>query len=682
MYYRFLNSDYMAGLSNFEGSLCHICALTLEGMRGTYHHQNYRSFVISRDSGCRICTWLWGRLVIRPPMDEKRSTFDISCLVVRGWDLYHTHFSIQCDWAPRVELKLSLCKQTSCRNDKSFITKPIRLWDTLDPNIGSNQSLQTIQGWISSCQEDHEHCKSFHAGLETFFPARVIDVADADSGTIYVKDREEVAAYHGKEERSGHSSTPNYPIYWTLSHRWGDPARIKQLLKTTESRLREGISLDELTPTFRDAILLVYRLGYRYIWIDSLCIFQDSRRDWHREVDTLADIYRHSFCNISAISSSYSPASTGLFGRRMVETNTLYPFVANIRVCDQSGDVNFGSWMIRNRSMWDHEIESAPLSRRGWVVQERFLARRLVHFTRSQIFWECLECTHCEAEPKESLLNLDREVVNRTGNWSYAYPKLTMAKIRTKSTAHLPKSLYDSFAHKSWRAIVTKYTSCYLTHESDKLAAISGIAKIFREFNGDRYLAGLWRDKLYLHLLWKVNRDDGEVVIQNKYAPSWSWASITGSNVEFIDVGKAYRSLIEFVDARIVTEPPGGDPTGVLRSAELDIECSLCSFLRVGGKTEIFNDEIGETRNIPCEYIFPDRYEIEVKFKKENEFAGACIPICEWRSPTARVTNFLLLKQESENRFKRIGIETIRWDAPALPRFERWASETSRITLI
>ncbi|KAI1213948.1 heterokaryon incompatibility protein-domain-containing protein [Annulohypoxylon truncatum] len=681
----------MSNISSLKWTLCNTCILSFEGVRD--HHQEYEDFVASKDTGCFLCIWLWESHMPAPigyRNSEKEPTFRISCLVVRGWDVYHTHFSIRCNWAPLAELKVSLRKLTSRQDLKGSIAKHVRLGDNLDPNIGSNQSLQKIQGWISSCQGKHEHCRSFHLGAKMFFPARIIDVTNASSNTIIVRDREEVMNQHEKEKRgrkmscsgssSEHMSTSSYPDYWTLSHRWGDPNKITQLLKTTESRLREGISLDELSPAFRDAILLVCRLGYRYIWIDSLCIFQDSTSDWHREVGSLVDIYRHSFCNISAISSSYNPAATGLFGRRRIRTRILYPFIANFRLRDQSGDVSNGSWLIHNKSIWDYEIERAPLSRRGWVVQERFLARRLVHFTRNQVYWECLECTHCEAEPKEKLLILDRERVNQTGNWNYAYPKLTMAKIRTSSTAPLPQGLNDAFTHKAWRAIVTKYTSCQLTKESDKLMAISGVAKTFGEFNGDTYLAGLWKDKIFLYLLWQTDGDKLNPPRRNGYAPSWSWASITGG-VRFMDIGPGYCSLIKLVDARIVTKPPGGDPTSLLLSAELDLECAVCSFRCVNKEEiEMYNDATG--RYIEHGYIndiFPDTLDIATTLLGRR---GVCVPICEWCSPTTRFTNLLLLKQESGNRFKRIGVQSMRWNAPMLPRFEKWASETSCITLI
>jgi hypothetical protein len=92
-----------------------------------------------------------------------------------------------------------------------------------------------------------------------------------------------------------------------------------------------------------------------------------------------------------------------------------------------------------------------------------------------------------------------------------------------------------------WRSIVTTYSACNLTQESDRLIAISGIAKKFQELYGDNYLAGLWQHDLYTDLLWKSNANDGNPVKSSEnFAPSWSWASISGGNVEF-NVGKPTR---------------------------------------------------------------------------------------------------------------------------------------------
>jgi len=229
-----------------------------------------------------------------------------------------------------------------------------RPWSTLDPNIGSSQDLQTIRTWISSCEASHEHCRP----PNTFFPARIIDVEDAYLGLVRLRNRDDVKMQHGikKEEMSRQTTSPGstsifrYPAYWTLSHRWGDPEYITQLLKTTEHRFREGIAFDDLSPTFRDAALLVHRLGYRYIWIDSLCIFQDSPTDWQQEANAMGDVYHHPYCNISAVGPSSNPSKEGLFRKRKSNARLLYPFKVNIKVRGRHGEGSDESWMVWNDS--------------------------------------------------------------------------------------------------------------------------------------------------------------------------------------------------------------------------------------------------------------------------------------------------------------------------------------------
>ncbi|KAI1052807.1 hypothetical protein LB506_010046 [Fusarium annulatum] len=134
------------------------------------------------------------------------------------------------------------------------------------------------------------------SGQGKYFPTRVSDVSRIKDGLLSLCERSEVL------ER-GHKYGDLWrecPPYWTLSHRWGNPELIVQLSQSTEDRLRPGIEVSDLSLTFRDAALLVHLMDFRYIWIDSLCIFQDSLREWQQEAKAMVDVYRHSFCNISA----------------------------------------------------------------------------------------------------------------------------------------------------------------------------------------------------------------------------------------------------------------------------------------------------------------------------------------------------------------------------------------------
>lgn len=549
-------------------------------------------------------------------------------------------------------------------------------WSKLDPYIGSPQSLESIGSWISACKaEDHKYCRP-PSDARSYFPSRAIDVQSACSGIVYLRDRNEVISRYGSgEDRFCHDGIPHaqvYPEYWTLSHRWG--SRVTQLRRETEHQLRGGISLESISPTFRDAALVVHRLGYKYLWIDSLSIFQDSETDWQREANTMVDIYRHSFCNISAISPSADPAVDpslcGLFRHRRDDMRLLFPFITNVGVRTSVSLVQLirGPWMAWNDSIWLHEIESAPLHSRGWVVQERFLSTRTIYFTQNQIYWECLESTSCEAHLS---LTTSKSVVRRGSEVSklgFKAARLVIAQAQA-GQPHKDRLRLQTLTF-TWFNILSTYVSCALTKDSDRLIAMSGVAKAFREANGDTYLAGLWKHTIHYGLLWKTKATSGTLIQSNEsYAPSWSWASVTttgtGASVELcVPTHRAttFKPLIRLIDERIIPEPPDGDTTGFLRSAELDIECVLSYFqlVRKFGSLNVYTAEAktqfyDKFTPLECN-VFMDTSDQAENFTRADVIEGICIPIC-------RVNGFemvgfyaLIVESAADSVFKRTGV--------------------------
>ena len=61
-----------------------------------------------------------------------------------------------------------------------------------------------------------------------------------------------------------------------------------------------GIGISLLRRSFQDAIYATRKLGHRYIWIDSLCIIQDSIEDWTIEAAMMNKVYSMCECNIAA----------------------------------------------------------------------------------------------------------------------------------------------------------------------------------------------------------------------------------------------------------------------------------------------------------------------------------------------------------------------------------------------
>ncbi|KAK7413623.1 hypothetical protein QQX98_007486 [Neonectria punicea] len=683
-----------------EGKLCDTCTATLNGENkinerkdyfgelgkfpfDNYHHQKYSGFVASKEGDCFICAWMWTKL---PPLPEiaASSTLDEFRIYCQKYG-ESIRFHVVCPWAADFGLKGSPPPPPWTELDA-------RPWSVLDSKIGSGQSLQKIQDWVLSCDKNHEHCRPPSSEAGAYFPTRVLDVDKAELGVVHLRNRNEIEAENGG----------TYPAYWTLSHRWGDPDLIPRLLLTTERRFRDGISLDDLSPTFRDAALLVRRLGQRYLWIDSLCIFQDSLSEWQQEAKVMVDVYRHSLCNISAIAASSDPASSGLFRSRKLDTRLLFPFKTDGKLLERSGNVADGPWIFWNDSVWADEVESAPLSTRGWGVQERFLAPRVVHFTENQVYWECLESMWCEADPTGELLILADEPGAQRTMTKTVYKKARLELARKKATlAASGAQHYDPrdrgqessgyWYHAQWGSVVSIYTNCALTKESDRLIAMAGIAKTFREVNGDIYLAGLWKRMIYTDLAWIANASDGAQVRRSEsYAPTWSWASVAGGHTTLSILRGKYGNLpiplIELLEARIVTEPPGEDTTGPLRSAELDIECMLYHYqwFREPSKLAVYSDEArtqcvfeDKTNKEP---LHLDTADLVRKFTETEEMVGLCMPICGSYGGYGGGSNvYIMLERLSDSLFNRIGL----FQGGGIGTWiDGWSGQGTRITLV
>ena len=168
--------------------------------------------------------------------------------------------------------------------------------------------------------------------------------------------------------------------YITLSHCWG-PDQSQLPLLTTKDNLeahKRGIELSQLPKTFQNAVTVARKIDVQYLWIDSLCIIQDDSEDWKKESQKMAQVFSLAYCTISATSAQNSREGFLPFPRKRA-----------VRIFDReiSGFDIYAC--ITDKSFKQAVDEDGLLSKRGWVLQERALSRRTIHFTGSQIFWEC-----------------------------------------------------------------------------------------------------------------------------------------------------------------------------------------------------------------------------------------------------------------------------------------------------
>lgn len=361
----------------------------------------------------------------------------------------------------------------------------------LAKSTASDATFELAKYWLERCLTHHRECCEVRPSPNQW-PTRLLAVGQEDTVRLVLT-----------------SELAQVPKYLTLSHCWGG-ADIIKLKAANFSSFRKSILLSALPKTFKDAIVITRRLGYEYLWIDSLCIIQDSAEDWSKESSIVGMIYRQSVCTIAALAAQNS--HEGCFTKR----NPLF-----YRHCRILGDSEKGVYVLgaTTPKMWVTGGYGQPckLNKRGWVVQERLLSPRTLYFGPRSIGWECIECEATETEPDEQN--------SFSGQVDTLRPKRTFAflgRYISKSTS-VSSAEFITFRN-AWWTIVSTYTGCDLTFPSDKLAAITGMIRVIESITGLTNVSGHWKEFLLQDILWKAWISGKRAASYR--APSWSWASM------------------------------------------------------------------------------------------------------------------------------------------------------------
>ena len=417
-------------------------------------------------------------------------------------------------WNPRVDLEVYLDLDSPQGELLGIGPVGPRAKDTR-----SESCMTFIKSCIQQCRTQHRLCAPYSS---YFKPTRLLYIGNS------VQDL-----------RICDSISAHEQVSWVaLSYCWGgyQPSR---LLEGNMERLKQHIDLSDLPATFRNSIEITRELGLNYIWIDSLCILQDNKRDWEIEAARMGQVYSHAFIVVCAASSP--DPQTPFLGPRQnewlpkeFELETQNGVKLPIKVRQRSllaVPVQQGYFEPPFTSAWASLKRIGPLYSRGWCFQETFLALRALHFAPGAVIFECK--THRRSEDQ----------------------------LEPFPVTH-PGTLGDVPVIDQWHMIVKLYTQRQLTFGRDKLPAIGGAASSMPQASRSTYLAGLWRETLPLDLLWQVMPGavhEGLTYDKNgQIAPSWSWASldrgVTWNTLESPEL------LVEIVSA--ATTVNGANPFG------------------------------------------------------------------------------------------------------------------------
>ncbi|KAJ4328819.1 hypothetical protein N0V84_000606 [Fusarium piperis] len=411
------------------------------------------------------------------------------------------------------------------------------------PKPGSSSQFAFIREWLRVCRETHNHGKLPGAKLNSLeLPTRVIDLGSLDKPKLQL--------IAGKAMESHE--------YVALSHCWGKGVMFRALKGNIET-LARAVDFRRLPRNFQDSIKAARRLSARYLWIDSLCIIQDDEEDWKREAARMQQVFSNATYVIAA--SSAGSSAEGFLESRREER----PFVA---MRSSSGAISYICRFIDN---FGREMEEAPLSKRGWVLQERALARRSIHFTLSQVYLECGDGVHCE-----SLTKLAKYVHEQACNW-------TSLTYRSNQTAFLsdsdfPNSIMDYY--KGGRIVLSQnlfkmYSALKFTNPSDRSIAISGLEKRLMSAFKTRGGYGIFQAFFERSLLWQRPESGSLARITypgDRNVPSWSWMTYEGSITyvdapfDEVDWTRDYESPFKADTERRYWEANGSNPTPVLKS--------------------------------------------------------------------------------------------------------------------
>lgn len=425
-------------------------------------------------------------------------------------------------------------------------------------STGSDANFELAKFWLDRCLDQHEECRLVSRPAEdSWLPTRLIDVSNDTIRLIETKE-----SIKSGDDRQ----------YISLSHCWGRIVILRTLLENLEQH-KESIDPEALSKTFREAIHATRKLGFRYIWIDSLCIVQDSKSDWEAEAATMCDVYRNATLKVAAASAS--GGDMGCFQNR--DGLLQFPFLVDVPLATPQIETD----IVKSRQLLftsygrtqqpGGPVVEPPLYGRSWVLQEQLLSPRMLIFDGLQIRWECNASHGTERTPLGGLSrHIGHQKVVRAGimnNQEF----FSIPGVANKTEA-------ARFQLQYWMHTVMDYTHRGMTMASDRLVAIEGIAQALCSHTKKKYYAGIWEQDFWLGLLWSISHTNEytpttadafdlernrSVRHKESIAPSWSWASVTVPIVYPIPDAISLTRMCEVLS--ISTSGTSNRKTGILK---------------------------------------------------------------------------------------------------------------------
>lgn len=237
--------------------------------------------------------------------------------------------------------------------------------------IGDPAYSQLLVAWLRDCDVNHVECRKdvrLSGSQARQYPARLIAIENDCIRLVHTTDIDENDAEPLK--------------YFALSYTWGNKA-VHLRYFTTKDTFQEhctAIPTHLLPNLFADALTITQNLGFKYLWIDALCIIQGEGGDWEVESERMHETFSGAYCVLAA--SRCTGTNDKILAERPDQPSALIQ--------------DHGLAFSEDIDDFQLDVIEGSLNRRGWVLQERALARRTIYFAEKQTYWECGQGVRCE----------------------------------------------------------------------------------------------------------------------------------------------------------------------------------------------------------------------------------------------------------------------------------------------
>ncbi|KAJ0273961.1 hypothetical protein CBS470a_011996 [Colletotrichum nupharicola] len=463
---------------------------------------------------------------------------------------------------------------------------------------------------------------------------------------------------------SGHSRLLRVPEnmrerYIALSYCWGGVSQAIMLRTGNMSDLTSSIDPQKLDPTIRDSIIVTRELGFKFLWIDALCIIQDDYDDKVKELKRMGDIYQNATFTI--VASTAKDVKEGFLGKRAPTYETTGNPDGQVQpVFEVQAEVD-GPTGHEQQTMIlipDKLDEMEPWYERAWTLQELLFSRRRLQYRARQTTWIC----HCSESLVEDCDGWVGGMGNTYLNYSDQYLFRGLMALLQGGESAPPKT--EILSH--WYDLVEVYSGRKLSHRADRFPAISGIAREFAALLEDQYICGLWRSDLARGLMWFSTLMEGDAVLGYKSGPSWSWASFEGRASWMPQRHTHWRQNQDFEILDDEIQPVSEvEPFGEVKVAEIHLRGLIKSIPIPSADENGFIQSEVRTQIVSIGFDYPndDRLQLD---------CGLTLELLVVVDSGDLGVEGLVLMEEGENRYSRVGLfemDSI-WPVKSLPRWE------------